>query len=260
MVDKNNVIPLYYQLKEDLRSMIQKGDWAPNMRIPSVREICEQNQISTTTAKQAIAELVHEGLLYSVQGKGTFVSIPLFSHTKWESTLISDEMRLATRIRSMGKEFKAVPVSFDIMGCPATIAELLQIDAGTSVFRIRRLKLIDKMPMLIETTYINEAACSGLEGKDMSRSLFRILNEEYGIVLKRSKEALTPVFLNVSNAALLEDEPGSLALVNERISYSSSPSPVLYARSIIRGDMCKLYVDLTNLRSIKDLALDSISD
>lgn len=230
------------------------------MKIPSVREICEQNEISTTTAKQAIAELVHEGLLYSVQGKGTFVSIPLFSHAKWENTLISDEMRLATRIRSMGKEFKAVPVSFDTITCPATIAELLQIDEGSSVFRIRRLKVIDKTPMLIETTYINEAICGGLDRKDMSRSLFRTLKEEYGIVLKRSKETLTPVFLNSANAALLENDPGSLALVNERISYSSGSSPVLYARSIIRGDMCKQYVDLTNLRSIEDLAHDSISD
>lgn len=260
MVDKNNLLPLYYQLKEDLRSMIQKGDWAPNMKIPSVREICEQNEISTTTAKQAIAELVHEGLLYSVQGKGTFVSIPLFSHTKWENTLISDEMRLATRIRSMDKEFKAVPVSLDIVKCPATIADLLQLETGSSVYRIRRLKIIDTTPMLIETTYINEATCEGLMGKDMSRSLFRTLKEEYGIVLKRSKETLTPVFLNSANASLLEDQTGSLALVNERISYSSSTSPVLYARSIIRGDMCKLYVDLTNLRSIKDLSHDSTSD
>ncbi len=260
MVDKNNVLPLYYQLKEDLRAMIQNGDWVPNMKIPSVREICEQNEISTTTAKQAIAELVHEGLLYSVQGKGTFVSMPLFSQTKWENTLISDEMRLATRIRSMGKEFEAVPVSLDTVNCPATIAELLQVEAGSGVYRIRRLKVIDRTPMLIETTYVNEALCKGLMGKDLSRSLFRTLNEEYGIILKRSKETLTPAFLNSANAALLEDQPGSLALVNERISYSSGPAPVLYARSIIRGDMCKLYVDLTNLRSIKDLARDSISD
>ncbi len=260
MVDKSNVLPLYYQLKEDLRSMIQQGDWSPNMKIPSVREICEQNEISTTTAKQAIAELVHEGLLYSVQGKGTFVSIPLFSYTKWENTLISDQMRLATRIRSMGKEFKAVTVSLDMVSCPVTIANLLQVAAGSRVYRIRRLKVIDKTPMLIETSYISEALCDGLEGKDISRSLFRILNEEYGIVLSRSKETLTPVFLNSANAALLEDEPGSLALVNERVSFSSGTSPILYARSIIRGNMCKLYVDLTNLRSIKDLAHDSISD
>lgn len=260
MVDKNNALPLYYQLKEDLRSMIQKGDWAPNMKIPSVREICEQNDISTTTAKQAIAELVHEGLLYSVQGKGTFVSIPLFSYAKWENTLISDEMRLATRIRSMGKEFRAVPVSLDIVNCPATIADLLQVEAGSIVYRIRRLKVIDRTPMLIETTYIDQALCNGLEGKDMSRSMFRTLKEEYGIMLKRSKETLTPVFLNSANAALLEDEPGSLALVNERVSFSTGALPILYARSIIKGDMCKLYVDLTNLRSVKDLTHDSISE
>ncbi len=260
MIDKNNALPLYYQLKEHLRSMIQKGEWAPNAKIPSVKEICEQNGISTTTAKQAIAELVHEGLLYSIQGKGTFVSLPLFSHTKWENTMISDEMRLATRIRSMGKEFKAVPISFDKVKCPGTIADLLQIEAGASVYRIRRLKVINITPMLIETTYINEALCEGLDKKDMSRSLFRTLKDEYGVILKHNKETLTPVFLNSTNAALLKDEPGSLALVNERVSYSVEMSPILYARSIIRGNMCKLYVDLTNLRSIKDLAHDSISD
>ncbi|BCL81712.1 GntR family transcriptional regulator [Ktedonobacteria bacterium brp13] len=67
-------LPRYYQLKEIMSEKISTGEWKPGGLIPSERELGEQYGISRMTARQAITELVNEGLLFREQGKGTFVS------------------------------------------------------------------------------------------------------------------------------------------------------------------------------------------
>src|SRR5713101_906477 len=71
---RNSPLPRYYQLKEIIRERIHSGEWKPGELIPSERELSEQYKISRMTARQAITELVNEGLFYREQGKGTFVS------------------------------------------------------------------------------------------------------------------------------------------------------------------------------------------
>src|SRR6266513_39474 len=71
---RNSPLPRYYQLKEIMRERVQSDEWMPGDLIPSERELGEQYGISRMTARQAITELVNEGLFYREQGKGTFVS------------------------------------------------------------------------------------------------------------------------------------------------------------------------------------------
>src|SRR5690242_21732563 len=73
MVAQDRPLPRYYQLREILREKIHAGQWPPGMLIPSERELCLQYGLSRMTARQAISDLVREGLLYRLQGKGTFV-------------------------------------------------------------------------------------------------------------------------------------------------------------------------------------------
>lgn len=259
MLEKASFVPLYYQLKEELKDRIASGVLKPHDRVPSVRELCEIHNISTTTAKQAISELVHEGLLYTVQGKGTFVSPSFFPVAYRETTLISDEMRLATRIRSLGSSFRAELLSLDDIPCPGSVAGHLAVEQGTKTYRVRRLKRVDEKPMLIETIFVPTATCPNLHEKELARAFFGLLSNYYGIKLVTSEETFRPVFLDSLEAELLEQPEGCLALLNERVSFASHSRPVLYARSMIRGDMCKLYIDLTNMRSMKDLSAGASS-
>ena len=67
---RNSPLPRYYQLKEIMRDRIRSGEWKPGDLIPSERELGEQYGISRMTARQAITDLVNEGLFYREQGKG----------------------------------------------------------------------------------------------------------------------------------------------------------------------------------------------
>jgi GntR family transcriptional regulator len=66
-------IPLYVQLEQIIKSQIIIGEFLPGDQIPTEKEIASSYQVSTITARQAILNLVEEGLLLRIQGKGTFV-------------------------------------------------------------------------------------------------------------------------------------------------------------------------------------------
>lgn len=67
--------PAYARVADVLRDRINRAEYEPGDLLPSQRELREEFDISTTTAKAAIAQLEKEGLVYSQQGKGVFVQI-----------------------------------------------------------------------------------------------------------------------------------------------------------------------------------------
>ena len=74
MLDRNNPKPLYQQLRDVLVDAIDSGRWGPNDKIPSENELSVTYGLSRMTVRSVITDLVREGLLYRVQGKGTFVA------------------------------------------------------------------------------------------------------------------------------------------------------------------------------------------
>lgn len=65
----------YIQLKTNIKNWILSGKIKPNQKIPSENQLAESFGISRHTVRQAIGELVNEGLLYREHGKGTFVQL-----------------------------------------------------------------------------------------------------------------------------------------------------------------------------------------
>ncbi len=73
---KKSPLPLYMQVKEYIQDMINSGQWATGMRIPSENEVVRQMGVSRMTANRALRELTAEGYLHRLQGVGTFVAEP----------------------------------------------------------------------------------------------------------------------------------------------------------------------------------------
>ncbi|MEA4888290.1 MAG: GntR family transcriptional regulator [Clostridiaceae bacterium] len=73
-LDKRSTLPLYAQLKGLLVERIQQNEYQPGQQIPSELALCGELSLSRPTVRQAIAELVAEGVLVIVKGKGTFVA------------------------------------------------------------------------------------------------------------------------------------------------------------------------------------------
>ena len=72
--DRTNPLPLYIQVREDIRSQIESGRLAPGDRLLLERALTEQYAVSSVTVKRALRDLAHEGLVVRIKRKGTFVS------------------------------------------------------------------------------------------------------------------------------------------------------------------------------------------
>jgi GntR family transcriptional regulator len=147
-IDRQSPVPLYYQLKEILLELIESEEVAPNTPIPTEKELEEQHQVSRTTVRQAIAELVNNGYLYRQQGVGTFVSRPKIGHNAQELLSFTDEMRLR-RVKP-GTQL----LHFNRIVPSKKVARRLGLLAGEEVYEIQRLRFVDSEPVGLHTSYL----------------------------------------------------------------------------------------------------------
>ena len=138
---KNSPLPRYYQLKEIMRERIRLGEWKPGDLIPSERELGETYGISRMTARQAITDLVNEGLFYREQGKGTFVSQHKITQQLIQLTGFTED------IRARGQRPGTKVLSAEMFPADEATAERLRISQGMLIFRLRRLRLADDEPL-----------------------------------------------------------------------------------------------------------------
>ena len=146
MLDKNHPLPIYYQLKELIREKIATGEWKPGDLIPSERELCEEHGISRMTVRQAIQELLREGIVTIRRGEGTFVNnVP---HTQMLLKLegFSSEMaKLGYRNHSRVLDIQKI-ASYDSYELAYSG---LSKPPGEPLVRIRRVRYVEDTPFAL---------------------------------------------------------------------------------------------------------------
>ncbi len=239
-VFRKSPLPRYYQLKEIMREKIRIGEWKPGDLIPSERELGEQYGISRMTARQAITELVNEGLFYREQGKGTFVSRHKITQQLIHLTGFTEDIRA----RGQRPGTKVLSASMD----PAdeVVAERLRINPGQLIFCVQRLRLADAEPLAIEKSHINFIGCERLLEDDLGQnSLYRLLETKYGQPLMEAEQELEAGLIGNEEASLLNVSIGGPALFIRRTTYTERDQPIEYAKSVYCGSKYTFY---TNMR------------
>jgi GntR family transcriptional regulator len=237
---RKSPLPRYYQLKEIMREKISSGEWKPGDLIPSERELGEQYGISRMTARQAITELVNEGLFYREQGKGTFVSRHKITQQLIRLTGFSED------IKARGQRPGSKVISAQMLPADDSIAERLRIKPGQQVFRLQRLRLADDEPLAIEISTLSFMGCERLLEEDLEQnSLYRLLENKYGLPLMAADQELEAGLMNAEEAQLLKVSVGSAALFIRRTTYTERDQPLEYAKSIYCGNK---YVFFTQMK------------
>lgn len=239
MIQRKSPVPRYYQLKELIREKIAAGAWKPGEAIPSERELCEQYGISRMTARQSITELVHEGVLYREQGRGTFVG---------QARITQQLMRLTgftADIRSRGQQPSTRVLSAEMWSCDEIVAERLRVKPGQPVFRLRRLRLADADPLAIETSVVCFIGCEQLLHEDFAhQSLYALLETHYGLPPVEAEQVLEAGLATAEEASALGIPISASVLHTRRTTYTERSQPIEYATSTYRGDKYAFYTRL----------------
>ncbi|CAM3229217.1 GntR family transcriptional regulator [Filibacter tadaridae] len=239
-LDQGSVIPLYHQLKQRLDARIRAEEWKPGDKIDSENSLMDIFHVSRNTAKKAIEELVQEGTLYRIQGKGTFVSRPKFEQS------LTGFYSFSRVLREKGLHPTDQVLEVREVEPSAIVRAGLQLPLGENVVEMRRLRCADGEPIILESSFMPKSVIQDISVlyEVGTSSLYDLLDERYGVTVVRAKEAFEPVLIREGESVLLETEVGKPALLLERTAYDTNGEPVEFCISIVRGDRCRFYTDL----------------
>ncbi|MGI8769138.1 MAG: GntR family transcriptional regulator, partial [Propionibacteriaceae bacterium] len=213
------------------------GELDVDSPVPSERELAERYALSRMTARQAVDQLVSEGRLYRVPGRGTFVA-----REKVERPLHLTSFSVDMRTR--GLRPGGTDVALRTIKAPSSVAGPLGITRGTTVHQLERLRTADGTPMALERTYIPGRLAPELTRQPLGdRSLYDLLAAEYGIRLDEATESIGAGAVDAADGRRLQISGGTPVLMLERVS-SAAGTPVELTRSAYRADRYRLHTTL----------------
>lgn len=228
---------LYNHIKLRLREAIEAGQYKPGERIPSEHELMHKFGVSRATVRKAISELVLEGWLHRIQGRGTFVGQPKFRQTLSRLTSFTEDMRV------LGLTPRTKLISLRTEKASREMAERLAIKLNDPIVYIERLRLADGEPMALNISVLPYYLVPGLEDQDLERdSLYEILERQYGLILSRAEQTLEPTLADPEGARLLEVKVGTPLLLVEGVVYLKNDTPIEWLRIWYRGDRYKFHI------------------
>lgn len=231
--DRATVIPmpLFQQVKEDIRNKILQGVYAPHEKLPSEREMTAAFSVSRITIRQALSELQREGLIFKINGKGTFVSQPKAQFD------VSTLRGFGESAASIGQEAFSKLISIATEASSETVATHLQLQVGSPVTKIQRLRYLNRAPIAFDITYAAASLGELITNADLQkRDIFDVLENDCGISVKSAQLNVEALLCEEDLADHLNIEPLSAILHIERKIEDATDKPILYENIYYRGD------------------------
>lgn len=177
-------ISKYERLKQSIKEKIDAHEWTANQVIPSENKLCEQYGISRITVRRAVDELVHEGVLYRIKGKGCFVR-------ECHEDKLSKIYSFTEAILHQGKQPSKKQLSFMKEEADEELAVKTGIKRGDEVYVLKCLYLADERPYCVNTSVMPAALFPKLEFFDFNKnSLYEILKSFYGLSMTRVQQTI----------------------------------------------------------------------
>ena len=222
--------PLYVQIKETLKKQILDGHYAPHERLPSENELMQKFGVSRITVRQALRDLYNEKLVFSAQGKGTFVSKP---------KAVQDIQHLqgfAEAMHSKGYDTSARVLSVKEIRPNREIQEQLHIAGGQDVLEIKRVRYLNREPMSLDTSYFSLQIGRRLMNRDLSLDIFPMLENQLGIALGHADVQLEARAAGAETANFLGINTGSPIMWVTRLTHTRNGEPLDFEYLQFKGE------------------------
>ncbi len=231
-LDKSIPIPLYFQLKKIIVREIKNGNYKIGDLIPTEFEFSELFQISRTTVRQAINELVQEGWLYRVKSKGTFVTKP-----KINQDFIQTIRSFNSEILNSGHTPSTAVLDLKIVEPPEIIRQELVLKEGEKAIFIHRKRFADEEPIVMVKTFLPYERCSFVLKHDLVKeSLYSVLSTNSNTKIYKIKRLVEAVEATSYDMHHLNLKRGKAIQQFVSTAYNVFNEPIEYSIARYRGD------------------------
>jgi GntR family transcriptional regulator len=242
-IDPTDPRPAYQQVADQLRASIYARELQPGDKMPSERELVERYGLAHGTVRQAINVLRTEGLVVSVQGRGSFVrKAPLihrYAHTRYRRDRPAGKRPLQAEAEAQGQTQEQRFLGATSVSAPAEVASRLRIEEGEQVLVRRHLLLVEETPVQTADSYFPWALVEGTRVADNERiegGVHAALEDDLGLELDRFVEELRSRTPTPEEIRTLQLRPGEAVVKLLRTLFLTDDRPVEVSDFTLAGD------------------------
>lgn len=236
--DRFGPVPLYFQLASGIEKAIRDGHLPPGSRLENELSISGRLGLSRPTVRRAIQDLVEKGLLVRRRGIGTQVVHGAVSRPIELTSLFDDLERTGrtptTRVLEGGE-----------VAAQGRVAEQLGVPVGTTVARLRRVRLSDGVPISLLENYLPPALLDVLEVDFETVGLYRTLRAR-GVTMRVARQRIGARKATTQESKLLDLDRGAPVLTMDRTAYDSAGVAAEYGRHCYRPDLYSFEMTLVD--------------
>ncbi len=238
ILQKTSGIAYYRQISEFLMQNIEGGEYEPGSQLPTESDLSRQFGVNRHTAREALKLLKNEGVIYSVKGKGNFVTDAKIKYR------VSKKVRFTSSIIEAGLAPSKELVEKRLVAADEILASKLGLDMGDPVLSLKMLRFASGTPLMLATSNLPAARFVGLgERVDASFSLYELLREQYGIEPSRSESVFETTMAEEEDLRLLQIAPGTPLLLSKSIAKDQYGKIIEYCETRMRGDLGSIVIN-----------------
>lgn len=221
---------LHQRVRDDLVSRIAAGEWRAGDLIPSEPELQRHYDVSRTTVRRAVADLVADGRVRVVHGQGTRVADPWFAG--------GGPVGFSASLRDSGGELGLRDLGCEAVPAPAAVAGELGLAPGVEVVELERIRSLDGTPISHSTTWLSLRGPASAAGEAFAAraSLYDVLAERFGVVIATTSDTFDVMLADPGLAMALGVGEGTPLLSVLRRSLDDRGRPVEFSRIACRTD------------------------
>ena len=229
-IDRDSYEPAYTQLARLLRQHIGDGHFRPGDQLPSEAQLCRRYGISPMTVRRSINLLIDQGVVSTVQGRGTFVKPVELSEANFDLHGLQDLI-----LESSATDIKLLDVR--IVSADERAARKLEVSKGNPIIYIRRLFSRDEKPVFYHRAYlIYDPTRPIVEAELDVTSLRGLFGDGENTLLKRGTMNIEATLMNTEEAELLACPLPAAAFYLEHLFYDYDDCPISWGWFIFRSD------------------------
>lgn len=231
------------QINNALRNLIKTKGYEPGDKFLTEREVCRRYSVSRATANKALSNLVSEKVLEFRKGVGTFVKNVIFDY----------DLRSLTSFNTKVSESSKVPHTILFKLEERKVAEegpeicnILKCGPDERVFYLKRLRLADDTPLILERRYIPNKFCPALTKEDAEGSIYAVLREKFHHSITGADEVMKAIIIPPEDAAILQCRQGSAGFLMLVTGFTEEQVPLWYSEVLYRGDLYEFHNRVRN--------------
>lgn len=233
-------LPKYYQLKKTIIEKIDNDEYAVSETIPSERELMAEYDVSRITVRKAIDDLVQEGYLYKVHGKGTYVKGDTDGYNLLSITSCTED------IRRMGMVPSRKVLENRVMTADKKRQRILNLGKDEKIFRLSRIYYADEEVVNYTVTSLPYRYFEGIEKYDFSNlSLYEQIEKEYGVRITRADRTIEAVIAHDEIAEYLDVNESIPIILFQCVTYgmiNGKECPIEALKCYYRSDKFKFCI------------------